>query len=1137
MKRGSLLSIFRSTARSAWSFSGHQRNRLRRRSASVDVQMLENRALLSSITLSTAQNALGAGGNQGWWSNGAAHDPGNSNYFTGFSGGPEYRSFFSFSLAGLPANAKVTAATLNISQGTSGTTHSGPLPASLQIFDVSTSAATLKQSPGSNSAIFTDLGTGTSYGTMSVSTPSYGAVFSAALNSAGVQAVDNEASSYFSVGLKLSQQAATHYTFSGTGLGGTQQLVLTYVQPPSDLTLTSAVVAESLATGGTVGTLAAIDPDGNAGTVYSLVSGTGSDDNSSFMISGNSLETNVALDFESKSSYAVRLRATDVSGLTYDKSFTISVTNVNETPIDLALSASTVEENQALETVVGALSTTDPDASNTFMYTFVSGDGDTDNSAFTIDGDSLKASTFNFEAQSSYSVRIRSTDQGGLSVDNSLTISVTNVNETPIDLALSASTVEENQALGTVVGALSTMDPDASNTFTYTLVSGDGDTDNGAFTIDGDLLHASTFNFEAQSSYSVRIRSTDQEGLSVDNSFTISVTNVNETPIDLALSASTVAENQALGTVVGALSTTDPDASNTFTYTLVSGDGDTDNGAFTIDGNSLKASTFNFEAKSSYSVRVRSTDQGGLAFEKVFVVTVTNVNESPTGLTLSAASIAENLVIGTTVGTFSATDPDASNTFVYSLVAGTGSTDNAAFSIAGNVLKTAALLDFEVKPTRSIRVRATDQGGHFFEHIFTINIVNSLDGTAGSDSFVVTYSATGVLITLSVAGGPVVSQGVFPLNSPVTIPGLTSIDSVRVIATSGNDVINVFASYIEVNAAKVFVNGPASRVIAGGAGNDTYRFDADAFIGAVVLDESLSGVDVLDFSTTTTREITIDIGASVTQFVNSMLSLKLGSGLQFESIIGGSGNDTLTGNSLPNILTANAGNDVLNGGPGSDNLIGGVGSDRYVFGIAGVGGELDTITEASSLDQDTLDFSSRTVAVTVNISDSVNLQQVHTDRKIKLSSGVGIEIVLGGSGDDTITGNASNNVLVGNGGKDRLTGSSGRDILIGGLGLDTLSGGDDEDILISGRTAHDASPVSLGALLSGWSSSSAYATRAAALKAGVGSPVVATKPKTTVLNDSGEKDVLAGGLNTDWYFKAIDEVISDLLGVEIVELI
>jgi hypothetical protein len=268
-----------------------------------------------------------------------------------------------------------------------------------------------------------------------------------------------------------------------------------------------------------------------------------------------------------------------------------------------------------------------------------------------------------------------------------------------------------------------------------------------------------------------------------------------------------------------------------------------------------------------------------------------------------------------------------------------------------------------------------------------------------------------------------------------------------------------------------------------------------------------------------------------------MLSLKLGSGLQFESIIGGSGNDTLTGNSLPNILTANAGNDVLNGGPGSDNLIGGVGSDRYVFGIAGVGGELDTITEASSLDQDTLDFSSRTVAVTVNISDSVNLQQVHTDRKIKLSSGVGIEIVLGGSGDDTITGNASNNVLVGNGGKDRLTGSSGRDILIGGLGLDTLSGGDDEDILISGRTAHDASPVSLGALLSGWSSSSAYATRAAALKAGVGSPVVATKPKTTVLNDSGEKDVLAGGLNTDWYFKAIDEDISDLLGVEIVELI
>jgi Ca2+-binding RTX toxin-like protein len=171
----------------------------------------------------------------------------------------------------------------------------------------------------------------------------------------------------------------------------------------------------------------------------------------------------------------------------------------------------------------------------------------------------------------------------------------------------------------------------------------------------------------------------------------------------------------------------------------------------------------------------------------------------------------------------------------------------------------------------------------------------------------------------------------------------------------------------------------------------------------------------------------------------------------------------------------------------------------------------------------------------VNISDSVNQQQVHTDRKIKLSSGLGFEIVLGGSGNDTITGNSSNNVLVGNAGNDTLKGNSGRDILIGGLGLDTLSGGNDDDVVISGRTTHDASPTSLGTLLTGWISGNTYATRVAALKSGIGSPVVALKAKTTVLNDSSEKDSLSGGSGTDWYFKALDEVINDLISGEILE--
>jgi PKD repeat protein len=325
---------------------------------------------------------------------------------------------------------------------------------------------------------------------------------------------------------------------------------------------------------------------------------------------------------------------------------------------------------------------------------------------------------------------------------------------TPTDIALSASTVNEHLASGTTVGTLTTTDRNVGDTFTYTLATGTGDTDNASFTIGGaNLQTAASFDFETKSSYSIRVRTTDQGGLWFEKQFTVSVTNVNETPTDLALSSNSVAENQPSGTVVGALSSTDPDAGNTFTYTLVSGTGSTDNASFTISGANLQtAASFDFETKSSYSIRVRTTDQGGLFTEKEFAISVTNVNETPTDLALSNASIAENQPGGTVVGAFSSTDPDAGNTFTYTLVAGAGSTDNASFAIGGANLQTAASFDSEAKNSYNIRVRTTDQGGLFTEKAFTIQVTNvnesptalaSASPTSGKASLAVAFSGTG----------------------------------------------------------------------------------------------------------------------------------------------------------------------------------------------------------------------------------------------------------------------------------------------------------------------------------------------------------------------------------------------------------
>ncbi|WP_353847189.1 MULTISPECIES: S8 family serine peptidase, partial [unclassified Microcystis] len=98
------------------------------------------------------------------------------------------------------------------------------------------------------------------------------------------------------------------------------------------------------------------------------------------------------------------------------------------------------------------------------------------------------------------------------------------------------------------------------------------------------------------------------------------------------------------------------------------------------------------------------------------------VNVGPTDLALSATTVNENVPVNTVIGTFSTTDPDTGNTFTYSLIAGTGDTDNSAFSIVGNQLQINNSPDFETKNSYSIRVKTTDQGGLSFEKTLTITV-------------------------------------------------------------------------------------------------------------------------------------------------------------------------------------------------------------------------------------------------------------------------------------------------------------------------------------------------------------------------------------------------------------------------------
>lgn len=136
----------------------------------------------------------------------------------------------------------------------------------------------------------------------------------------------------------------------------------------------------------------------------------------------------------------------------------------------------------------------------------------------------------------------------------------------------------------------------------------------------------------------------------------------NAPPTDLSLSTTTVDENVAANTIVGNFSTTDTEG-GTFIYELVSGDGSTDNAAFTINDNQLKInSSPNFENKSSYSIRVKTTDAEGLSYEKAFIIGVNDVNGVPsaTGETVSTSKNTGNPVTNVTVElSDNVSDPDS----------------------------------------------------------------------------------------------------------------------------------------------------------------------------------------------------------------------------------------------------------------------------------------------------------------------------------------------------------------------------------------------------------------------------------------------------------------------------------------------
>ena len=302
----------------------------------------------------------------------------------------------------------------------------------------------------------------------------------------------------------------------------------------------------------------------------------------------------------------------------------ITVEPPNQRPV-IADQVFYVQEHRAVGTPVDVVQAHDPDH-DVLRFAIVDGDPD---GVFAINPATglisvVKAEYLDYETMPrKYDLRVEVTDNGvpNLSDQATVTINIADIDESEIGFTLSNTSVPENLPAGTVVGDLSSTYPDAQSTLVYTLVPRAGSTDNAdnaMFAIVNDQLVATiSFNYEVRNSYSIRIRATDGMTVFIEKAFTISVINVNEAPLDLALSGSGVPEGQPIGTTVGRLSATCANGTESITFALVSGPGADDNASFRIVGDHLvTAMTFNYVRGREYAVRIRATDSGGLSVEK-----------------------------------------------------------------------------------------------------------------------------------------------------------------------------------------------------------------------------------------------------------------------------------------------------------------------------------------------------------------------------------------------------------------------------------------------------------------------------------------------------------------------------------------
>jgi Ca2+-binding RTX toxin-like protein len=311
-------------------------------------------------------------------------------------------------------------------------------------------------------------------------------------------------------------------------------------------------------------------------------------------------------------------------------------------------------------------------------------------------------------------------------------------------------------------------------------------------------------------------------------------------------------------------------------------------------------------------------------------------------------------------------------------------------------------------------------------HNGVVNRLTQRDSLRYIERVLGTDSSNDVLIASSDTDGVSVN-----LTSGVvsgTLAGFTYVSGFEhITGGSGGDTLtgNASASNLIGNNGNDSLSGDGGNdTLTGGAGNDSHNGgDGDdnyIFSGAFGVDSisgDNSGTDTINLSAVT-NALTITLSGVGTNDVSDGTNTINYSSDYIENVISGSGNDSITGAGIvDNEFTGGAGNDTIDGSSGND---------TYKFAN---GWGVDVITDDGANQSETVDFSSVTANMTVNLNFGASNEATDGANSVNWGVTSTIENVIAGQGNDSITGTGVNNTysFVNGWGNDTLVDAGGTD--------------------------------------------------------------------------------------------------------------